>query len=252
MIISPFNPVFFGLLFLAIAGIVLVSLIFRNRSEKSKSIFLLTFCALNIVFFVFYKCFLSIDKEYLIAENLDKFNWFNELPLHLCNINMFLIPIGVLKKSKPLLGFSFYLAPLGAFMALIFPESTFCGYPLFMPRILGFYFTHIMIIMSGILIATLGFYRPKFKDLPAITLTFILIAFGAHLINTLLRHTVCSYANYFFTYDTSGISLLNLFRKLINIPFLYELPAILILLTYAGIISLVFKISDIVKLKNKN
>ena len=43
---------------------------------------------------------------------------------------MILIPIAVLKKSRPLMCFCFFLGPLGALMALLMPGNGFNGYEL--------------------------------------------------------------------------------------------------------------------------
>ena len=67
---------------------------------------------------------------------------FNELSLHLCNINLFLTPLGVWKRNRSIMGFSFFVAPLGALMALLFPEPLFSGFSLFLSRIFGYYVTH--------------------------------------------------------------------------------------------------------------
>ena len=40
---------------------------------------------------------------------------------------MILIPIAVLRKSRPLMSFSFFLGPLGALMALVMPGNGFNG-----------------------------------------------------------------------------------------------------------------------------
>ena len=98
------------------------------------------------------------------------------------------------------MGFSFFVAPLGALMALLFPEPLFSGFSLFLPRIFGYYVTHALLVVCGLSLATLGFYRPDPKDIPRILKTFGLLAVGAHLINLLLRLTLCPEANYFFTY----------------------------------------------------
>ena len=143
----------------------------------------------NIIGFFVYKGFLSADVQFLQVSGLDKFNWFNELPLQLCNINMFvLIPIGILTRRRSLLGFAFFVAPLAALMALVFPEAPFFGYSLWLPRMLGFYVTHILIIVCGLSLVTLGFYRPGFRDIPGIAGTFLLLGIGALAVNFLLRH----------------------------------------------------------------
>ncbi|HCH28070.1 MAG TPA: hypothetical protein DEW35_01035 [Ruminococcaceae bacterium] len=247
--IKPFNGTYLICWGIAVILIVAIGLLLKKKDEKAKKTFLVGLCVVNIIVFFVYKGFLSVDRDFLAKAEIEGgFNWFNELPLQLCNINMFLIPIGLLTKKRGILGFSFFLAPLGATMALVFPEPAFQNEPLFMPRILGFYATHFLIVTAGISLATLGFFRPKFKDLPKVFLTLIVVSFGVHLVNLLLRATgICSYANYFFTMEDGGVSLLKLFAKITTVPFIYMLPSLLILAVYMGIISLVFFVVDKLK-----
>jgi uncharacterized membrane protein YwaF len=63
---------------------------------------------------------------------------------------MMLIPIAVATKSRPLMSFGFFMAPLGALMALLSPAVGFDGYSIWLPRMLGFYGTHFMIIIEGL------------------------------------------------------------------------------------------------------
>ena len=91
--------------------------------------------------------------------------------------------------------------------------------------------THAILVVCGLSLATLGFYRPDPKDIPRILKTFGLLAIGAHLINLLLRLTLCPEANYFFTYGAE-IGVLKLFWRIIPVPLLYGLPAPLILAAY--------------------
>ena len=75
--------------------------------------------------------------------------------------------------------------------------------------------------------------------------TFFLLGIGALAVNFLLRHTVCPLANYFFVYGGDvDISILNLFWKWLPVPFLYELPALLILVGYMALICLLFSARD--------
>ena len=116
-------------------------------------------------------------------------------------------------------------------LTLLFPEPLFSGFSLFLPRIFGYYVTHALLVVCGLSLATLGFYRPDPKDIPRILKTFGLLAVGAHLINLLLRLTLCPEANYFFTYGAE-IGVLKLFWRIIPAPLLYGLPAPLILAGY--------------------
>ncbi len=250
--IAPFNGIYIACWIITVLIIVAIWAIFRNKSEKAKKIFITTFCTLTVVIFFVYKGFLSVDKEFLevTVPKLDKFNWFNELPLQLCNINMFLIPIGVLTENKYLKGFGFLVAPLGATMALIFAETAFSGYSILVPRIAGYYLTHFFIVIAGVSVATLGFYKPKYKDIPGLSALFMILAFVIHCVNLVFRATgLCSYADYFYTIDDLGISILALFHKFIKMPFLYLTPALGILWAYMVILCLGFGIGDKIKAK---
>ena len=108
MIIRPFNAAYLLLLAFAAGAVVLLWALLRGRSERCRAAVLIALCAVNIIGFFVYKGFLSRDVQFLQASGLDRFNWFSELPLQLCNINMFLIPIGILTHRRSLLGFAFF------------------------------------------------------------------------------------------------------------------------------------------------
>lgn len=229
--ITPFRGLHLILLLLTAAAALLIFLLLRGKSEARRSRLLIGICLFNLALFAGYKLSLSMDAAYVSAYYPNGFNIFNELPLHLCNINLFLIPLGVWKRNRSVMGFSFFVAPLGALMALLFPEPLFSGFSLFLPRIFGYYVTRALLVVCGLSLATLGFYRPDPRDIPRILKTFGLLAVGAHLINLLLCLTLCPEANYFFTYGAE-ISVLKLFWRIIPAPLLYGLPAPLILAGY--------------------
>ena len=178
------------------------------------------------------------------------FNWWGELPLHLCNINLILIPIAVLTGKRPLLSFCFFIGPLGALMALVMPGNGFEGYSIFLPRMLGYYGTHYVILVSALAIGVFGLYRPRFSDVPLAALTLLLLALVIFGINMLLRTTgLHPKANYFYSVETEGNALLDFFYRLIPAPFLYLLPSILILMAYSGVVTLLFNL--VLRLRGK-
>ncbi len=251
-IMRTFNPLFFATFAAFIALLVVASLLVKNRSEKTKKIVLITACIVTFVGFFVYKYFLSIDAEYdkLVIETRGGFTWWAELPLQLCNINMILIPIAVAFDLRPVKSFSFFMAPLGALMALLSPAVGFNGYSIFLPRMLGFYGTHFMIIIEGLALATFGFYRPKFKDFPKTVLTIVILLLLITGINLLLIKTgLYERANYFFTMEHEGISILKLFWSWIPVPVLYLLPGAVILLAYMSLVTTPFAIADGIKKK---
>ena len=251
-IMKTFNPLFFTTFAAFIALLVAASLLVRKRSEKTKKIVLITACVITFIGFFVYKYFLSIDAEYdkLVIETRGGFTWWAELPLQLCNINMILIPIAVAFDLRPVKSFSFFMAPLGALMALLSPAVGFNGYSIWLPRMLGFYGTHFMIIIEGLALATFGFYRPKFKDFPKTILTIVILLLVITGINLLLIKTgLYERANYFFTMEHEGISILKLFWSWIPVPVLYLLPGAVILLAYMSLVTAPFAIADGIKKK---
>lgn len=253
-IMRPFNTLFIVVFAVFLALLVLASLLLRGKSDRAKRTVLVTACLVTFVGFFVYKYFISIDTDYdLITANMGGFNWWGELPLQLCNINMILIPIAVLKKSRPLMCFCFFLGPLGALMALLMPGNGFNGYSLLLPRMLGYYGTHFMIVIEGLALAVFGLYRPKFSDLPRAVLAAFLISLLIFTINLIMRYTgVHPNANYFYSVETEGNQILELFHKWIPVPYLYLLPAILILLPYMLIVTTPFAIADAIRKKRRS
>ena len=245
-IMRPFNTLWLIVFGAFLLLLIIVSLILRGKDQQAKTGVLVGACLFTLAGFIVYKYFLGQDKAYdVITASMGGFNWWGELPLQLCNINMILIPIAVLRKSRPLMSFCFFLGPLGAMMALVMPGNGFDGYSLLLPRMLGYYGTHFMIVIEGLAIVTFGLFRPTLRDLPKTILAALLIAFGVFVINMLLRWSgLHPKANYFFSVETEGNFLLEIFYKWIPYPFLYLMPCIGILAVYMALIMLGFTLAD--------
>ena len=245
-IMRPLNPLFLAVFAAFLLLLVLASVLLRGKSEKTRGAVLIAACVVTLIGFVFYKYYLSLDSEYnAITAGMGGFNWWGELPLQLCNINMIIIPIAVLKKNRSLMCFGFFLGPLGALMALLMPGNGFDGYSLLLPRMLGYYGTHFMVVIEGLAMASFGLFRPKFRDLPKVALAVLVIAFVIFLLNLLLRWTgLHPKANYFFSVETEGNFLLELFHSWLPFPFLYLLPCIVILGVYMLLVTIPFELAD--------
>lgn len=248
-IMRPFNGVFWCVTLAFLALLVFATVLLRNRSEETRRRVLIIASIVTTIGFFVYKGFLSVDKEFdQVAAEIGGFNWWGELPLQLCNINMILIPIAVHWNKRALMSFCFFVGVLGAAMAVAMPGLGFSGYSLLLPRMIGFYGTHFAIVVEGLALATFGLYKPKFKDLPMSALALFVIALAACGISLLLRWTGLNpNANYFFSVETEGNAILELFHKFLPAPFLYLIPCLLILAAYMLVVMLV--ITGIEKLK---
>ncbi len=243
---KPFNTLFITVFLAFILLLIIASILLRGKSEQTKSMVLIVTSVITLIGFIFYKYFLSRDSDYnIITADMGGFNWWGELPLQLCNINMLLIPIAVWKKSRPLSCFCFFLGPLGALMALVMPGNGFDGYSLLLPRMLGYYGTHFMIVIEGLALLTFGLFRPKLRDLPRAILAAWVISFVVFLFNLFLRWSgLHPKANYFFSVETEGNFLLEFFHSWIPVPFLYLMPCLIILGVYMLVITVPFELFD--------
>ena len=241
LILKPFNAVYFGLFAVFLLLFLLANVIARRRDERFRRRFLACIMGGALVVFFLYKLFLSMDADFtrISAEaGLGGFNWWGELPLQLCNINMILVPVAVLTKKRPLMSFCFFLGPLGALMALTMPCAGFDCYSILLPRMLGYYITHWMVFFGGISVCSFGLYKPEFRDILPTALTALVLAFVIFLVDMLMRSTgLHPYANYFYAVETEGNFILDLFYGFLPYPFLYLLPCILILLPYTLIVT---------------
>ena len=243
LLISPFNAVFNLLVLLSAAVLVVSSIYLRKKSERTREIVLSTAVALCFVYFWFYKYSISQDLDYAricfeAGISTESFVWWSELPLHLCNINLMLLPIAVLTRNNYLKSFCFYTGPIGALMGLLMPPVGFDGYSLLLPRVCGFYVTHLAVLVSCIALASLGLYRPGFRKFPAAILSIIAVDLAVFAVNMILRLSgIFAYANYFYNISTDGNAILDLFYNVIPIPFLYQLGCFLILIPYMCIVT---------------
>lgn len=234
-IIRPFNALFCACFAVFILLLTVASLVLSNKDERVRRRVLVIASLVTLVGFFVYKGFLSVDGEFAAANReMGGFNWWGELPLQLCNINMIMIPIAVLWNKRPLMGFCFFVGSLGAIMALAMPSNGFDGYSLLLPRMLGFYGTHFAIVIEAIALVSFGLYKPRLRDLPLIIVALIGITLVIFGVNMLLRVTgLHSKANYFFSVESEGNPLLSIFYRWLPVPFLYLiLPCSVILLVY--------------------
>lgn len=241
---EPFNLTHLLCVLCSVAIIVLLTALFRDKSEKTRRLVVLICCGFNAILYIIYKIVLASGVDYL-SENGYTFTILSELPFQLCNISIFLVPIAVLLKKDKLLSYGFYLAVIGALMTTLFPEPEFQGICIAKFPIYGYYFTHYHIIINGILLVTLKLFKPSFKVLPFLNIILLAFAIVAFLINLLFNTcfidtSVNPAANYFFTWEPADISILEVFYKWIPVRFLYLIPAIAILNAYCSVVTLPF------------
>jgi len=89
-------------------------------------------------------------------------NWgYHVLPLQLCSMMVWIAAAALLIRNSKLYEIAFFLGILGALQALLTPNLDY-SFPNF--RYFHFFIAHAAIIGTGVYIAAVAGYRPKFKD----------------------------------------------------------------------------------------
>ncbi|MBQ1877803.1 MAG: YwaF family protein, partial [Erysipelotrichaceae bacterium] len=208
---------------------------------------LLVIAAAVIVYYFIYKYRLSRDKEYdeMYYSKVGGFTWWYELPLHLCNINMFLVPLGLLLDNRYIMGFAFFIGPVGTLMAILMPSASFNNFSILKERMRGYYITHFTILFNCLLLVTAGFYHPEYSDIFPIVIVGILLSFIIFVFNMILRKTgIASKANYFYTVDPEENKILEFFKSKIPYSYLYLIPLFVIFVPYMYLMTFIVKIFE--------
>lgn len=228
-IIKPFNLTY--VLFALIYGAVLAIYItyFKKYSMAEKEVAAIVFYLLDWLVFILYKISISKDEELASICYQNGFNWLNELPLNTCNIVLFLVPLGIIFKSRVMLATCFYSSLIVTPLALLMPCRGFEKYSLFKPRIFGFYLTHYMTLSAGIILICFGIFFPSPSDVILAAIGMLVTLTIVYLINKVMRASgINPYANYFYCMDPDGNPALELLKKLIPCEYLYCLPLVVI------------------------
>ena len=236
LMIKPFNGTYIGLFLLFLAVFAGLAIMLKKKDIEIRKKTLAWIMIGGLVFYFWYKYMLSIDAPYSALQEAageGAFSWWKELPLHLCNINLILVPVSVFTGRRELQSFCFFLGPIGALLALLMPCTGFEYYSLLLPRMIGYYGTHWIVFFGSISLCSFGIFRPRRSDLKRTIVTIILLSFGIFLFDMLLRLTgICVNANYFYLVEPFGNPILEMLYRLIQEPYLYVLPVLAVLIPY--------------------
>lgn len=252
MVISTYNLTYCAVAALFAVFAVVFGLIFRKRSVKTRRLAVAVLYITALLIFIVYKIGISFDTDYHALISGGKFTFLNELPLNLCNMILWLMPIAMLTMSEKLLAFCFFSTFIGPLAAILMPGNGFNGYDLFLPRMLGYYTTHYIGMMAGPLLIALGLYKPKYKDIFPVCALLVIFSFVVFFVNLVMRYTGSNpYANYFYTVDPEGNVILEFFHSIIPVPYLFSLLMLSIIIPIFAILTAAYNICCKVSAKLK-
>lgn len=120
---------------------------------------------------------LEVSRQ-IWAISMGNYLWSEMLPLHLCGIQIFLMPL-MIKTRLPLLKNFVYLTAFpGALAALLFNETVFYKYPMFHFQSVQTFVIHTLIMIVPIFMMFFDNFRPRLKYvLPSIGLLGLIAVF---------------------------------------------------------------------------
>lgn len=240
LVIKAFNKVY-NILFLIVVLIgTLISIKLSKLDYVDVRKFLLIYNIVSYLFLIVYRTYLLFDKEYGMAYYGGPVNFYHELLIYPCNIVSLFYLIGVLTNNSILLTFCMVYS-WGPIAALIFTGKGFEEYSLLKPRMIGYYFTHYMMLLNVPFMICGHYFIPSINYVPHALVIYALLSLIALVINLLLRKSkLDENANYFYNVDPDGNAILELFKKLIPYPYLFTFPLLIALTLISGLIIYIF------------
>ena len=101
------------------------------------------------------------------------------LPLHLCTMQMFLIPLAVFTRRQILREFVFFTSFIGGCLAILWPMGVSDTYPFFHFQTLQTFLLHGLLIFIPLAMLLFEGLRPQFRNLPKLILMFIVLVIPA-------------------------------------------------------------------------
>ena len=169
---SDYNMMLLGSFLLAGAIFVMGSIHNPKQNEKLLKVIVFTIVALEV-------------SRQIWAISMGNYLWSEMLPLHLCGIQIFLMPL-MLKTKKPLLKNFVYLTAFpGALAALLFNETVFYKYPVFHFQTIQTFVIHTLIMIVPIFMMVFEDFRPKLSYILSSTVLLALIAVFDGVVNVI-------------------------------------------------------------------
>ena len=184
-----------------LAGLLLcvgACVFYRNLSADRRKIML---TVLGVFIFL-----LEVVKD-LVLIGLHEFGWEN-LPFHLCGINILLIAFDTIKQSKVVRSFLYYFSIPGAALALLFPNWT--EMPVWNFFHIHSFVIHILLVMYPLLLVTTGQVATDLKSALQGTLLLVGMAIPVYFLNLLWD------TNFMFLMQPDSGNPLEMFEKLLG------------------------------------
>lgn len=161
------------------------------------------------------------------------------LPFHLCGINILLIGFDLIKQTKTVRNFLYYIGIPGAMLALLFPNWT--ALPCVNFFHIHSFIVHLLLVMYPVILVTSGEVKPNIRTMPKCVLLLIGLAIPAYILNLIFD------TNFMFLMSPETGNPLGLFEQYLG-SHLWGFPILLPIVMFIMYLPL-FIVSKIKKAK---
>jgi uncharacterized membrane protein YwaF len=222
-----------GLYYLISVGVVWALInTHRSASPSQRHRTLMVLALINAIAYVVNWWYFYIRSDHILTL----------LPLQLCNLAVFLIPLALITRKGVLMDFVFYVCGLGALVAILIPGSDYAD--TYSMMTISFYVFHFSIFLIPVLAAVWGIHslKPTRKSAIDLSLMVLVISLALHGVNLALNTFLKVPANYFFTMRELAAPInpaFAFFAALIPLDYLYLSFAFPILWIYMALIGVI-------------
>lgn len=217
MIVAPLTWPWACILIVMVGVGLAVHFGLRKRDQRTRWLGLLIFALANVGFSI------TFHLAYMISQPPQGFPVFQNLPLHLCTLMSWLMPLAVAFEWKPLRAVVFFPGAIAGIAALFSAAPMYWQYGLFDLHSF-FWVSHGFNAIIAFLMASLQLYRPRLRDAVLSAPYLFILAMIVLPITLILRTWVDGGANYFYVFDPEGAVVLEVFHNLIPVPVIYLVP----------------------------
>ena len=195
-------------LLFSLSAIVIATIIYRKSNTKNRNIMRIV---LGIVIV------LNEIIKNIVAFAIGDFG-IGHFPFHLCGINILLIAFDLIKQTKIVRNFLYYIGIPGATLALLFPNWT--ALPCMNFFHIHSFTIHALLVMYPVILVTRGDIKPTIKDMPKCVALLIGMAIPIYFINLIFD------TNFMFLMNPETGNPLGLFEKYLG-SHLFGFPILL-------------------------
>jgi hypothetical integral membrane protein (TIGR02206 family) len=172
--VMPFDSTNILLIMIGLASAIIPILIAVPLTQQGRRNALLLWVTIIVL--------LEVSRQ-IWALSLGRYDFAEMLPLHLCGMQVILMPIMLKTNKREWRTFVYLTALIGAFAAILFNETILGKYPFWHFQTLQSFIIHGLIMMVPLYDIIWFKFRPSFKELPFAIIFMAYLGVQSFIIN---------------------------------------------------------------------